>query len=68
MPEPSPAKRAEPAPDRCAECGADVALAAALVYHGLVYHPACASGVRPRAAAPERWPFGVPEFNCTGDL
>jgi hypothetical protein len=70
---------AEPAttagPERCADCGGALALTDAVVYHGLVYHPACASGVRlasqPPAVlrpAPDRWPFGVPEFNCTGDL
>lgn len=62
-------------PERCADCGGALALVDAVVYHGLVYHPACATGVRPvapaaRAARPaaDRWPFGVPELNCTGDL
>lgn len=61
--------------ERCAECGGALALTAAIVYHGLTYHPDCATGVRPSPApaqaprpAGDRWPFGVPEFNCSGDL
>ncbi len=73
MPEPSPPVAT--ADERCADCGGALALADAVVYHGLVYHPTCATGVRPNPPSPQaphpvadRWPFGVPEFNCTGDL
>ncbi|HZQ38961.1 MAG TPA: hypothetical protein VFD32_23755 [Dehalococcoidia bacterium] len=75
MTERPPASLAATEPERCADCRGALTLAEAVVYHGLIYHPACASGVHPPSpvstqarATPERWPFGVPEFNCSGDL
>lgn len=72
MLEPSP--RATDPGERCADCGGPLTPSDAVVYHGLIYHPACTTGLRPASPAaparpsPDRWPFGVPEFDCTGDL
>lgn len=64
-------------PGVCPRCGDDVPVLDALVYHGHVYHFGCvvvqpAPGMGPAVARTSRrdarWPLGVPEFNCSGDL
>jgi hypothetical protein len=49
-PDASPAdgRAGEAPPARCPQCGRDVPVMEALVYHGVVYHPACVIGPAPR--------------------
>jgi hypothetical protein len=36
----------------CAFCGGEVPVMAAIVYHGVVYHPACVASTTGRTRAP----------------
>lgn len=56
--ESSPAAH-EPVPALCPQCGEEIPVMEALVYHGVVYHPACVyrefnreQGARPELAGP----------------